>query len=86
MRYHEHEAPVSPRTLDGLLGRAAERAGSAELASLAAAHGELPHAILTDPAAVAERHRGKEELRERLGRALPVRPDRRAPSTPRSVR
>ena len=39
VRYHEHEAPVSPRTLDGLLGRAAERAGSAELARLAAAHG-----------------------------------------------
>ncbi len=66
VRYHEHEAPVSPRTLDGLLGRAAERAGSAELARLAAAHGELPHAILTNPAAVAERHTGKEELRERL--------------------
>ena len=35
VRYHDHEAPVSPRTLDELLGRAAERAGSAELASLA---------------------------------------------------
>ena len=38
VRYHEHEAPVSPRTLDGLLGLAAQRAGSAELARLAAAH------------------------------------------------
>jgi (1->4)-alpha-D-glucan 1-alpha-D-glucosylmutase len=66
VRYHEHEAPLSPRTVDDLLGRAARRAGSAELASLARAHGELPHAILTDPAAVAERHLGKEDLRERL--------------------
>jgi (1->4)-alpha-D-glucan 1-alpha-D-glucosylmutase len=72
VRYHEHEAPLSPRTLDDLLGRAAERAGqaspagSAELAQLAEAHGELPHAILTDPVTVAERHDGKEKLRERL--------------------
>ncbi len=66
VRYHEHEAPLSPRSLDDLLARAAERAGSAELASLAQAHGELPHAILTDPAAVAERHQGKERLRECL--------------------
>ncbi len=67
VRYYDHEAPLSPRTLDGLLAAAARRAGSAELAELAAAHGELPHAILTDPAAIAERHRGKEELHERLG-------------------
>ncbi len=68
VRYYEHEAPVSPRTLDGLLARAASRAGSAELAELARELGELPHAILTDPAAVAERHAGKEALRARLER------------------
>ncbi|MGO9081965.1 MAG: malto-oligosyltrehalose synthase [Streptosporangiaceae bacterium] len=66
VRYYDHEAPLSPRTLDGLLGAAARHARSADLAVLAAAHAQLPHAILTDPAAVAERHRGKEELRERL--------------------
>ena len=66
VRYYDHEAPLSPRTLDGLLAAAARRAGSAELAELAAAHGELPHAILTEPAAVTERHWGKEKLRERL--------------------
>ncbi|MGN6796114.1 MAG: malto-oligosyltrehalose synthase [Streptosporangiaceae bacterium] len=75
VRYHEHEAPISPRSIDELLGRAARRAGSAELASLAAAHGELPHAILTDPAAVAERHRGKEELRQRLAALCCSNPD-----------
>ena len=70
VRYHEHEAPVSPRTLDELLAGAAERSGSSGLAALAQAHGELPHAILTDPAAVAERHVGKEALRERLERLV----------------
>jgi (1->4)-alpha-D-glucan 1-alpha-D-glucosylmutase len=66
VRYYEHEAPLSPRSIDELLRHAAERAGSAELAALADAHGDLPHAILTDPAAVAERHEGKEDLRKRL--------------------
>ena len=75
VRYHEHEAPLSPRSLDGLLGRAADRAGSAELASLAVAHGELPHAILTDQEAVAERHQGKERLRERLAALCQSRPE-----------
>ncbi len=66
VRYHDHEAPLSPRTLDDLVSRAADRAGSAELKQLAADLADLPHAILTDPAAVAERHRGVSELRARL--------------------
>jgi len=66
VRYHEHEAPISPRTLDGLLSKAAARAGSAELASLAAAFGRLPHGERTDQAAIVERHRDKEVLRARL--------------------
>src|SRR5215469_12054489 len=67
--YHDHEAPISPRTLGwpgGLLARAAARAGSEELESLAVAFGRLPHARRTDRAAVAERHRDKEVLRARL--------------------
>jgi (1->4)-alpha-D-glucan 1-alpha-D-glucosylmutase len=66
VRYHEHEMPLSPRSLDGLLTRAAERSGSAELDAVAAALGRLPHAHRTDPAAVAERHHDKEVLRDRL--------------------
>ena len=64
--YFDHELPLSPRTLDELLGAAAVAAGSDELASLATAFGHLPHATDTDPAAMAERHRDKELLRERL--------------------
>jgi (1->4)-alpha-D-glucan 1-alpha-D-glucosylmutase len=74
VRYHEHEAPLSPRTLDDLLARAAGDASSPGLKSLADAFGRLPHAILTDPAAVAERHRGKEELRAALAGLCEVRP------------
>jgi len=66
VRYFDHETPVSPRTLDGLLTRAAERAGSTELGDVAAALGRLPHALLTDPESVNERHRAKEILRAQL--------------------
>src|ERR1017187_1628849 len=64
--YHEHEAPLSPRSLDDLMAHAADRAQSAELKQLATDLADLPHAILTEPAAMAERHFGIEELRGRL--------------------
>ena len=66
VRYYEHEAPLSPRALDGLLARAAARAGSRQLGNLAAAFARLPLATRTDAAAVAVRHRDKELLRVRL--------------------
>jgi (1->4)-alpha-D-glucan 1-alpha-D-glucosylmutase len=75
VRYHDHEVPVSPRTLGGLLSKAAARAGSAELESLAVAFGRLPDARRTDPAAVAERHRDKEVLRDRLADLARAHPD-----------
>jgi (1->4)-alpha-D-glucan 1-alpha-D-glucosylmutase len=68
VRYFDHLLPLSPRTLPGLLGRAARRAGSAELAHLADGFAALPAARLTDPAAVRQRHDGKEELGARLDR------------------
>lgn len=74
VHYYDHEAPLSPRTLDGLLSRAAARAGSADLDELAAAFGRLPLAVLTDPADVAVRHRGKERLRARLGELCAAQP------------
>lgn len=66
VRYHSHEVPVSPRSLDELLDRAAQRTGSDELASLATAFGRLPHALITEWDSVLERHRDKEVLRQRL--------------------
>jgi (1->4)-alpha-D-glucan 1-alpha-D-glucosylmutase len=75
VRYYDHEAPLSPRTLDGLLSRAAARSGSGELKELAAAYGRLPLAVLTDPADVATRHSGKEELRAMLGELAVAQPE-----------
>jgi (1->4)-alpha-D-glucan 1-alpha-D-glucosylmutase len=75
VRYYDHEAPLSPRTLDGLLSRAAARSRSGELKELAAAYGRLPLAVLTDPADVATRHSGKEELRAMLGELAAAQPE-----------
>ncbi len=70
VRYHEHAVPVSPRTLDVVLGRAAARCGSDELATLAAALGRLPPATATDRTSVREGHRDKEVLGTLLARLL----------------
>jgi (1->4)-alpha-D-glucan 1-alpha-D-glucosylmutase len=75
VRYYEHEAPVSPRTLGELLARAAARAGSVELESLAVAFGRLPHGRRTDRAGMLERHRDKEVLRARLADLCQARPE-----------
>ena len=73
--YHEHEVPVSPRSLDDLLAAAAQSCDSDELASLATAFGRLPHALVTDRDSVGERHRDKEVLKNRLAELCSGRPD-----------
>jgi (1->4)-alpha-D-glucan 1-alpha-D-glucosylmutase len=75
IRYHSHEAPISPRTLGGLLIKAAARAGSEELESLAVAFSRLPHGSRTDRPAVVQRHRDKEVLRARLADLCQARPE-----------
>ncbi len=75
VHYHEHEAPLSPRSIDDLVAAAAKRAGSDELAGIATSLGNLPHALLRDPDAVSERHRDKEVLRERLAALCEDRPE-----------
>jgi (1->4)-alpha-D-glucan 1-alpha-D-glucosylmutase len=75
IRYHDHDAPISPRTLGALLIKAAGRTGSEELESLAVAYGRLPHGRRTDRAAVFERHRDKEVLRARLAELCRSRPE-----------
>jgi (1->4)-alpha-D-glucan 1-alpha-D-glucosylmutase len=66
--YHEHVVPVAPRSLDGLLARAAERVNSDELAFLADSLGRLPLSTETDPPSLIRRHRDKEVLRRMLAR------------------
>jgi (1->4)-alpha-D-glucan 1-alpha-D-glucosylmutase len=74
VHYFEHEAPISPRTLDDLLGAAAVASGSDELASIAVAFGRLPPATATDLASVEERHRDKEVFRSHLAWLLDDQP------------
>lgn len=72
--YHDHELPLSPRSLDAMLRAAAARAGSAELAALADDLGRLPHAARISPTAIERRHRGKVELRRRLAALVQLEP------------
>jgi (1->4)-alpha-D-glucan 1-alpha-D-glucosylmutase len=74
IRYLDHELPVAPRSLAGLLGEAAAAAGDDDLAFTATAYRRLPHATRTDPASVAERHRDAAVLRRQLARLLDERP------------
>jgi len=79
VRYHEHEVPVSPRTLDDLVARVAQRLEpgpvAEQVASLAGALGNLPHALVTDRDSVLERHRDKEVLRQRLADVVAEQPE-----------
>jgi (1->4)-alpha-D-glucan 1-alpha-D-glucosylmutase len=68
VRYHDHVWPVAPRSLDGLLARAAAGAGSDELAWLAEAFEGLP--LPSDRGAAQRRHRHKEVLKRLLARLL----------------
>ncbi len=75
IRYHDHEWPVAPRSIDTLLAKAAELAGSDELAFIADAHGRLAASTATDVAAIRRRHRHKEVLRRTLDRLCRERPE-----------
>jgi (1->4)-alpha-D-glucan 1-alpha-D-glucosylmutase len=68
--YEEHSVPVAPRSLDGLLGDAADAARSEELATLADAFGALPPSTADDRDSIRRRHRDKEVLRGLLDRLL----------------
>jgi (1->4)-alpha-D-glucan 1-alpha-D-glucosylmutase len=79
VRYHDHAAPISPRTLDELLFAAAIRlpvgADREELESIANAFGRLPTSIDVDDASLRERQRDKEILRSRLAELAAASPD-----------
>ena len=73
-RYFYHAAPVSPKTLDELLGGVAASVRSDHLASIATALGRLPPSVATDRQSVEERHRDKEVLRETLAELFETEP------------
>jgi (1->4)-alpha-D-glucan 1-alpha-D-glucosylmutase len=68
VHYQQHVWPVAPTSIDGILGAAAARSGSEELAFLADAHARLPLSSNTDRASLRRRHRDKEVLRSLLAR------------------
>lgn len=75
LRYYDHVAPVSPRTLVDLLTAAARESQSDELGFLAGALERLPASSATDRQSVHRRHRDKEVLRRHLATLLDSRPN-----------
>jgi (1->4)-alpha-D-glucan 1-alpha-D-glucosylmutase len=73
--YHDHQVPVSPTALDGLVAAAGRRAGSDDLAFIGGALGRLPPSTALDRASVNRRHRDKEVLRSQLARLAAERPE-----------
>lgn len=68
--YFEHEAPIAPRSLSQILGRAAHRSGSEELGFLADAFQSLPLPSAMDADSRFRRHRDKEVLNQWLDSLL----------------
>ncbi|HEX6487852.1 MAG TPA: malto-oligosyltrehalose synthase [Candidatus Dormibacteraeota bacterium] len=74
VRAGEHELPVSPGSLQILLGPAAESCGSDELAFLAESYARLPGPHVTDRQTLRVRHRDKEVLNRRLAQLIDSEP------------
>jgi (1->4)-alpha-D-glucan 1-alpha-D-glucosylmutase len=74
VRYFDHVLPLSPRSVDDLLARAASQVSSADLAVLAAGLGSLPHALIVEPDVAAERHRRSRLLQDRLAHLVATQP------------
>ena len=66
LHYYDNILPVSPRSLSEILGAAAQRSGSEELAFLADACGCLPPSTAADWSSINRRHRNKQVLLELL--------------------
>jgi len=70
VRYHEHEFPIAPASLDALLEVAAKRTHNGELQALAEECRALPELAPAQAHAAEDRHRAKESIRERLAELL----------------
>ena len=71
VRYYEHRFPVAPRTYDAVLGRVDDD----DIAFLARAAANLPHASATDRTSVEARHRDKEALKRQVAGLCAERPE-----------
>lgn len=74
VRYHDHRFPVSPRTLDQLIGVAAARTGSEQLAFIAEQLGRLPIASIDDEDEAARRRRDTDVLLRMLAETVDRQP------------
>ncbi len=70
IRYGDHAFPVDPRSIGPVLARAAEQAGSDELAGLADTFSRLPRPTAVDRASVERRHRDQRVFGRYLERLL----------------
>ena len=70
VRVRDRLLPAAPRSIDGLLARAATRTASEQLDFLARAAYALPEASLTDSENVARRHHDKRTIADLLERLL----------------
>ncbi|MDQ2644919.1 MAG: malto-oligosyltrehalose synthase [Myxococcota bacterium] len=75
LRYFDHQFPAAPRSLSEILGRAAARAASTELAFLADAHAALPLPTARTPEDQDRRHRDKQVLKRMLAKLLLEEPE-----------
>jgi (1->4)-alpha-D-glucan 1-alpha-D-glucosylmutase len=75
VRYHDHEVPLSPRSLHDIVRAAGARAKSPVLEELADRLEALPLATATDAALVEARHIGKLEARQDLRAVASAEPD-----------
>jgi (1->4)-alpha-D-glucan 1-alpha-D-glucosylmutase len=70
VKYFDHELPAAPRSLAGILARAAQMSGSDFLAFLADALAQLPAPTSTDYDDLVQRDRDKRVIRAQLDRLL----------------
>jgi (1->4)-alpha-D-glucan 1-alpha-D-glucosylmutase len=75
LHFESTELPLSPRSMEGVLHQAAEKARSSTLAFLADSFAALPHAGAIDLTSAALRHRNAAVLAELLARLCEERPD-----------
>jgi (1->4)-alpha-D-glucan 1-alpha-D-glucosylmutase len=68
LRHNDHALPISPRSAEAILHRAAGERPGAMLSFLADSFARLPHSAVTDRDSVRRRHRDKDVLRALLDR------------------
>ncbi len=72
--YHEHRLPLDPRSYPRILDRVAALVGNTELENIRRLFAALPDRHTASPEQVAERHRDKEQHKQRLAQLAAAAP------------